>query len=395
VKGIRTLPKGIHRLDGLGCLSLEGKEMTSLPLQELNSLPKLKRLELHGASKLLSDSLCALSEMEKLTRVTKLSLSGVHSLQLLRVCPAVDDLELEFSNPGDMNAILDLLGSIELEKLQCMRFKGSKMNGEQLANFVLKIAPRFPNLEALYFGDCCAITDFRDLSKRLRNGESRALSKSLKRLQMKLLESTNPVSKENMLTLLKFFTTIEHIDFGYGSIGEDLRTDPDVRYALVKNLVGRQILRGGGSRLPLSAWPIVLHRAQNIDRSMFGEWNFPDVRLHGRFGHSPGESPEELRSSLVATGIYYLLREGSALIGRRDLVVDGGGAKAASKSRKRERKNYSTLVPAMKKRKINDEQIFGAFVKSRAVQQILKNRALVSASSSKKKRALPKGSDRN
>jgi Leucine-rich repeat (LRR) protein len=69
VTGTRSLPKGLHRLDRLECLSIEGNEITSLPLQELTNIPKLKRLELHGASKVLSDSLCGLPETEKLTRV--------------------------------------------------------------------------------------------------------------------------------------------------------------------------------------------------------------------------------------------------------------------------------------------------------------------------------------
>jgi hypothetical protein len=130
-----------------------------------------------------------------------------------------------------------------------------------------------------------------------------------------------------MLTVLKFFPTIDCILLGYKE--EDLRADPDFRYALVKNLVGRRIVErgsgGGSSRcLPLSAWPIVLKRAQFQDRPRL---------FRRRFRFSQGESQGESGASLVATGIYYLLREGSALIGRRDLdVADGGSPEQAPKA---------------------------------------------------------------
>jgi hypothetical protein len=83
----------------------------------------------------------------------------LHSLQLLRVCPSAEELVQEFNNPGDLDAILNFLGSIEMEKLQCINFFGSKINGkingEQLAKLVLEIVPRLPNVKELYFFSDC------------------------------------------------------------------------------------------------------------------------------------------------------------------------------------------------------------------------------------------------
>jgi len=288
--------KGIHRLDHLEHLIIDGEDLTSFPLRELNSIQKLERLEVWSFSKLLSDSLCGLQETEKLHRVKILELCDVHSLQLLRVCPSVEKLIPEFRNSGDTDAFLNFLGSIEIETLQSIDFlHSSGINGEQLAKFMLEIVPRFPNLAKLCFSDCCTITDFQVLSDRLQSGQSRAISNSLSlriHFDARNTHSDFMAHKKDMLNLLKFFPTIESIHL-YGACNLFTKVDPDWRYAVVKNSVGRRIFRGGGSsRLPLSVWPIVLERAQ---RKVSG-------------------------ASLAATGIYYLLRKGSALIGRRDLV---------------------------------------------------------------------------
>jgi hypothetical protein len=206
--------------------------------------------------------------------------------------------------------------------LQDINFCESVMNGEQWAKIMLDIVPRFPHLEILKISSSF-VTDFRVLSDRLRSDKSWVTSKSLRRLSMLFpaLKTEEPNFKADILTLPKFFPNVDDIKWlRYAAFC----MDPDWRYAMVKNRVGRRIVRrrGGSSRLPLAAWPIVLQRAQRKVRNSnfcFG------LRVHS----------EESMACLVATGIYYLLRKGSALIGRRDLV---GGPEPSPPPAKRQKR---------------------------------------------------------
>jgi len=331
---VHYFPDGVLRLDCLETLEISRIDVPSLPFRELNTLPKLERLEVYLAPKF---SLSDLPDTEKLHRVKILVLSDVHSLHLLRICPSVEHLQPCLGSSGDVDAFLHHLGSIEVETLHFLNLCIPEINGEQLAKLMLDVVPRFPNLEKLRFCDCCEIhfTDFRILSERLRSGESSAISKSLRSLDIEFAElplyRAFKAFTADMLTLLKFFPTIDSLNWRSYVIrvSEDFHTDPEWTYAMVKNAVGRRIIRGGSSsHLPLSIWPIVLQRAQrkNFHRECFG------LGSHGVSGLVYGES----LPSLAATGIYYLLREGSALIGRRDLV---NGCPERSRPSKRQKQS--------------------------------------------------------
>jgi len=292
-----NLPKGLHRLNCLKTLTIRSGYIKSLSLQEISSIPELKRLDLYNAPKDLLDNLCGHPEAEKLQRVTTLSFG-------------------------------------------C----GGNVREDELAKFVLEVVPRFPSLERL---DLCFSFDyanFKVLAERLRNGDSLAIPKTLRTLGLTLFDNVqNPTFKADMLTLLKFFPTIDDVafggdygkeilrdGFGYGMKGDpdtDLRKDPEYRYALAKNMAGRRIVQNGGGSLQLSAWPIVLERAQRIIRQratkiVWDEDEYGDS--DDRYCNSPvklrpGESREDLAECLSVSGMYYLLREGPALIGRSDL----------------------------------------------------------------------------
>jgi len=108
--------------------------------------------------------------------------------------------------------------------------------------------------------------------------------------------------------------TLEHIVLGCGQIKIVFRANPIVlnmmdyidfpfkttfkmKFVMIKVMAGRKILCGS---LPLSVWPFVLQRFERkIDKAR-------------KQGIQTGEAE--------ATGIYYVLREGPALIGRKDLV---------------------------------------------------------------------------
>lgn len=302
----RDLPKGIHRLDRLENLTFPGMEMTPLLLRQVSCLSKLRRLRFDGISMSFSDAAFPL--------VRTLQLRGSHYFQLLHTFPSVEELTISMENPAQVDRTLDQLGSLEMEKLQQLVLQCAKMNGEQCAKIMLEVVPRFPNLETLQFsmGDT---KDLRVLTHRLRSDKSCLVSKSLRRLVLTISrcepELVNAYSgfKADMLTVLKFFVTVNTISwqpsiFCFSNIIRRLCHDPDWRYAVTKNSVGRRILKHGGerkgsnnTRLPPSVWSIVLQRAQ---------------RKIGQY----------CSASDSATGIYYLLREGPALIGRRDLVGD-------------------------------------------------------------------------
>jgi len=354
-------PKGFHRLDRLKDLQIHCDNITSLPLRELNSLQKLEHLGVHSISRVLSDSLCGrLQEAQKLTRVKTLWLDNRHSFQMLSLCPSLEELRFDSKSSGDLDPLLNHLGSTEMENLQSMDLASMKFNGEQLAKLILEIVPRFPNFEKLRFS-CCCTTDIRVLLDRLRSGKSWGMPKSLRRFATifdDMDPSSDPVFKADTLTLFKFFPTLDSIDWSVddadfyemdydGKLG--FRTDPDWVYAVVKNTVGRRIVeRGGGSsssRLPLSVWPIILQRAQQefcgFDEDgnrkfcqKFGYYDWFDENDRREFCQKFEFLAGETAESLAATGIYYLLRKGSALIGRRDLV-DGPERPPPSKRQKR------------------------------------------------------------
>jgi hypothetical protein len=295
VRNSSNLPKGIHRFDRLEKLGIRG-HITSLPLRELQT--------------------------EKLPLVTTLEIGGLDAFQLLHVCPSVECLDLYSHSHDQFDTLLNLLESVEMEKLQYINFCESDISGEQWAKLMLDVVPRFPHLEELHISSF-SVTDFRVISDRLRSDKSWVTSKSLRRLSMQFpaLQTEEPNFKADILTLPKFFPNVDDIEWlRYAAFC----MDPDWRYAMVKNRVGRRIVRrgGGSSRLPLAAWPIVLQRAQRK------VWN-------SNFCCSLLVHSEESTACLVVTGIYYLLRKGSALIGRRDLV---GGPEPSPPPAKRQKR---------------------------------------------------------
>ena len=106
----------------------------------------------------------------------------------------------------------------------------------------------------------------------------------------------DPKEKSAFLIFLQTFNTIISI----GRTGYH-RYDSDVEYALRTNHAGRILVESKSSvgSLPLSIWPKILKLSYQVSKDMY--WSH--------------EGTEKTN----ATGLYYLLREGSALIGRSNL----------------------------------------------------------------------------
>jgi len=114
----------------------------------------------------------------------------------------------------------------------------------------------------------------------------------------------DPKEKAAILIFLKTFNTVCNLE---GFKKDDY--DPDVEYALSINHAGRNIVEGNGDRpLPLSVWPIVLERS--FEKSGYVKIYYDDY----------GTIKEEQKHP---TGLYYLLRNGPALVGRVGLVSNG------------------------------------------------------------------------
>ena len=300
---------GIRRLDCLRSLYITGQDVQSLPLKELSLLPKLRELFIGASiSDLLSDSFRA-QELVQFPNLKELTLRVPSSLQIVHRCVALENLTFCFVTEGEIDTILDILGTFEfcfaktLQHLTFSGYLGSQVKGHHLESLLFQVVPRFPNLEELDISPI-AILRLKVIADRIRSDKPSIISKSLRsiRLQGRHGKQTrekidkDPGMKAALLTFLESFHTVDTIPL---PIGIKLHSDNDWNYALIQNKVGRRILKkDGSSNLSLSLWPIVLQRAQ---------WKTKNV-------------VEESRKSAEATGIYYLLRKGPVLIGRKDLA---------------------------------------------------------------------------
>jgi hypothetical protein len=303
---------GIRRLDCLRSLYITGHDVNSLPLKELSLLPKLRELFIGGSSDLLSDSFLA-QESLKFSSLRKLTLRDSSSFQMLHRCVALENLTFCFVTESEIDAILDILGSSDfcfaetLQKLNFVGYRGSQVKGNHLETFLFQVVPRFPNLEQLEISPIFIMT-LKVIADRIRSDKPCIISKSLRSIrfqgrhgrQKREQIDKDPGMKAALLTFLESFNTIDTLPLPSGI---KVHSDNDWKYALIQNKVGRRILEGSGvmnesSNFPLSVWPIVLQRVRRKTEYVV----------------------EESRKSAEATGIYYLLRKGPALIGRKDLV---------------------------------------------------------------------------
>jgi hypothetical protein len=216
-----------------------------------------------------------------------------------------------------------------LEVIQIVGDQDRGINISHLKTLFFQVIPRLSNLRTLALFRCDG-KNIVDIAKQIRNGELFLTSpiQSLDQVHwFNTPSAENPIAanedpglQATIPTFLKTFHTIVIMTFPKG-----MKIRPEWEYGMIQNLAGRRLLEGSNivadergsvsNGLPLSAWPIILQQFQReIDRAPAK--NDPPL---------PESWWEELRTnqskaiSSKATGIYYLLREGPALIGRLDL----------------------------------------------------------------------------
>lgn len=213
---------------------------------------------------------------------------------------------------ANVNYMLDVLCSIDFcraENVKTLSLQCLEMDSNNVETLFFKILPRFPNVTNLgmYFRPSMDVAGFQSIVDRIRSDESCFVSKTLRAVSF-----GSPLvyagTAEMIRNLLKYFVTVEQV-----AVPSCLNIfkNNELEFPMVKNMVGRRILKGNG--IPLSLWPRVLQRAQSkVENAQYLDF-WTDAPSEKMF------TPEE-SNKMKAAGIYYLLRNGSALIGRRDFA---------------------------------------------------------------------------
>ena len=317
----RNVPRNIVRLDRLEALYIDRAK--SLPLKELSLLPNLYVLSLSRCSDGLSEAILGAPKSINFPNVKRLHLHGSSSFPMLHRCISVEKLVFNCEHPKETDGIIHFLSSdtfASLKTLQCIHFDGrhakdgeSPMNEIHLETLMFEILPNIANIDKLILHTVLDLSTLKALMDRIGNDKERKLPKSLRKIHFYFrpepLESTSndPSAKKTLMTFLDVFDSVEQLVLGMRigvwkeldfRFGKKLITGTDLKYSLVRNRVGRSLLKydgAGKNSIPLSLWPFVFEKAQK------------------KFFYEPSTRSS---SDDMTTGMYYLLREGPALLGR-------------------------------------------------------------------------------
>jgi hypothetical protein len=195
---------------------------------------------------------------------------------------------------------------------------------------ISKIHPRFPNLRSIQL-DYNGIESIQPIVEKFETEQK--VPSSLRVLSLyvnPVLKNIKDDPKERAaaMSLLKICNTIYSLG---GRIKEDYPSD--IEYELRINHAGRNAVAVNDDRpIPISLWPTILERAYENSHQIY-EYN--------------SEKKEK-----DATGLYYLLREGPALIGRPELGSGPAGDQSllssmllSSISSSRKRRRIQTEIP--------------------------------------------------
>ena len=253
------------------------------------------------------------NDRKRITRVVLCQWSTVESCrgQLLeeKFCPlkCLESLSIGYGTEMDPNPILKMLTSFDFctkERLKKLSLECAPLNANNVETLFFQVVPRFPNLTTLdlRYKTASNANAFEAIANRIQREGSSDVSTSLRCVTFSNdFESGLQHVKRVSRILLQHFASIDDIDFP-GSGTFVMLTKDELAFPLVKNIVGWRRLEG--KEIPLAIWPLLLRRARiKLER-------YPNYRHYTTYTIKP---------RLEAAGIYYLLREGSALIGRRDL----------------------------------------------------------------------------
>jgi hypothetical protein len=327
------LPPSIILLVRLTRLSVQCCRL--LPV-ELSKLQNLQSLHLDRRSELVINFPFQM-ELRKLEMIhldsTSLpeSTSSPFFVWLTTKLPSL--IELGFCNYyiGETSRILDFLQTVEET-----RFKDNLKSlivfdcnqdwnpfGTLFQTLMLNILPRFPNLDSMRLNG----NNIESVQPIVEKSETEQTVVSTLRVLSIYDTSVIEISKDDPKERAAAMSLVKTYSYVYNLGGKNKEDYPsDLEYELRLNHAGRGRLVGKGvgnndRPIPLSLWPTILERAYEKSDKIYDDW------------YSEGEKN--------ATRLYYLLREGPALLGRTELFSGGGGGGGGAVVENDERKNSS------------------------------------------------------
>ena len=356
---VHSLPADVGRLDRLKTLFVTN--CRSLPTVALSKLPNLNDLTLISCQDLLNNFPL---QME-LNRLTFFSIQGGHhdDIQwrpstpflawMAAKLPNLEYLYFNCLNKKEIDCFLHKVRACNLsfaESFKEIDFCDCNIDDDLFETLLIDTLPMIPTISVLHLLDN-EIQSVKNVAERIKNDKTCVISKTIRRIGL----AGNPVAKklkndpkeiEFMLSVLKKFGTVssmeDTVSSWWGVTAGEHCYDSSIQYALRINDAGRILLEGtNDTALPLSVWPTLLERAGSLRRSH-----------PGRYDHGKYETNH--------TGLYYLLRNKPALVGRSHLLGrgdnndghDGNKKKtcpAASKKKKRKRRDGKKKCPTASK----------------------------------------------
>ena len=303
-----VLPPDIARLEMLGDLEVYG--CRSLPVKELSEFRYLHSLRLWACTDLVN----IFPVLMDLNHVKTLAIEGCPLQSSLSPflawmaghLPILENLIInDVGGPEGTDCILNALRDRNLccqKHLKRIEIQGSSIDDSRLETLLFDIIPRFPNMSNLDLSKTNGIRSLQSIAARIKNDDRNfVVSKSIRRLNLshnpviKKLENDDPKEKAALMTLLQTFKSIYYLGFFTDRFG--FFFGYDLEYILRINHAGRRVMNGG---IPLSVWPTILERSHNKSCDIYSGWHRSNMN--------------NIRKN--PTGLYYLLRNGPALIGR-------------------------------------------------------------------------------
>ena len=208
-----------------------------------------------------------------------------------------------------------------------------KLKEEGLENLLFDILPRFPNLQEIEV-DYNEIRSLQMIASRIKQTQMAIPDNCLRKLVIVYntvdakIQNDDPKEKEALLTIINAFDEICCL----GSYDDDQEYSPDVEYLLRINHAGRKFITGGEERGGTTANDNNNSRDNNIINNSNrplpppikpGLWPTILERAYEK-------SDKIVRGNTkCATGMFYLLRNGSVL---SDIIAMRQGNKSSSSS---------------------------------------------------------------
>ena len=293
---------------------------TKLPV-ELSELPCLRKLELFYSQDLFDDDLPFDMVLKELTHLSFKNCelpkhpTSPFFIWLTKQLPKLWSLHFSKMEDDAIDPMLDFLSGTPSDNicfrdtLECLSIVDCELNENHFETIWIDIVPKLPKVSTLnlFLNNIQSVRSFVDRMKKSNTKSCLPLNKGVRSLILQpnpIFDNIkdDPEEKAALLSFLQRFHTIWDI-YGFSTEPDD----SDIDYELRINHAGRKILEDGsvGSRsLPLSLWSTILERS----------YKKSDKQTSQLYFHRKTDI-----ATKNATGLYYLLQNGPALIGRSDL----------------------------------------------------------------------------